>query len=206
MFPKPKQSRQFTIFRILGSICLMGLVATGIFWKNFSSERSRSTTGVQTQCEKPRRAVPVVQASLDVVRQETAAASVVTATPGVPYVVNQVVLPDFTKIEDFQQWSKRWSLANAAQRAALTEEGIALAGMRRPEFKALIVSDPERALAVAVPRVIRQDLPAAIQELLEQPVSIKGELYVYFSKAAPGVQIPAADSVVRSFEASGIRY
>ena len=206
MFPKPKQSRQFTIFRILGSICLMGLVATGIFWKNFSSERSRSTTGVQTQCEKPRRAVPVVQASLDVVRQETAGASVVTATPGVPYVANQVVLPDFTKIEDFQQWSKRWSLANAAQRAALTEEGIALAGMRRPEFKALIVSDPERALAVAVPRVIRQDLPAAIQELLEQPVSIKGELYVYFSKAAPGVQIPAADSVVRSFEASGIRY
>ena len=206
MFPKPKQSHQFTISRILGSICLMGLVAIGIFWKNFAAEQPHSTTRIQTRHEKPRSAMPAVQAPSDVVGQETAAASVVTATPEVPNDANQVALPDFTKIEDFQQWSKRWSQANAAERAALTEEGIALAGARRPEFKALIINDPERALAEAVSRVIRQDLPVAIQELLEQPVSIKGELYVYFSKAAPGVQIPAADSVVRSFEASGIRY
>ncbi len=198
---KPKQSRRFNIFQILG---LIGLVAIGIFWKKFPPDQTHPMAEVQPPRAKPRPAAAAAQIPADAVRQETAA--VVPATSKFPNVASRIALPDFTKIEAFQLWSKRWLQANSAQRAALTQEGIALAEVRRAEFKALIVSDPRRALAEAVPRVIRQDLPAAIQNLLEQPVSAKGELNVYFGKAAPGVQIAAADLILHGFEADGVSY
>lgn len=78
----------------------------------------------------------------------------------------------------FTEWSARYLSADAAGRAALVEEGVRLAHLRRPAFKDLIQADPKDALAKAVPMVVRQKLPASIVALLEERISGKGGLEV----------------------------
>ena len=70
--------------------------------------------------------------------------------------------PDFRKVVAFNDWARQWQAADAAGRTAMQAEGVRLAAERRAEFKALIATDPQRALEQAVPRVILQDLPAEI--------------------------------------------
>jgi autotransporter-associated beta strand protein len=120
--------------------------------------------------------------------------SQIAGLPATPMVV------DFTKIESFKKWSLKWQEARPAERSVLTAEGVAMAKTRRPEFKKLIITDPQRALAEAVPRVIRQDLPKEIKELLETPVSTQGEYNVYYGKPLPGAKIVAEDLTKRYFE------
>ncbi len=87
-------------------------------------------------------------------------------------------VPDMARLDAFDAWSKRWEQADAAGRAALAAEGPGLAAARRPEFKALIASNPRLALERSVPRVVRQDLPEEIATQLEQSISAKGEYRV----------------------------
>src|SRR5690606_14227634 len=75
--------------------------------------------------------------------------------------------PDWTPIRLFQEWTEQWQAADAQGRSDIIAEGWELAKKRRPEMKALIVTDPQRALEQAVPRVIRQDLPDKITAELE---------------------------------------
>ncbi len=114
--------------------------------------------------------------------------------------------PDFKKVVAFNQWAKQWQAADAPAREELRAEGLRLATERRPEFKALIVADPRRALEQAVPRVIRQDLPAEIAAQLEQPVSATGALNVY--RGRPEGDIPVGTELtLRYFEtAAGASY
>ena len=88
---------------------------------------------------------------------------------------------------DFQKWSARWQAAAEPERGALAAEGRALAAARRSALKALIVSDPERALERAVPVAVRRTLPADIAALLETRVDGTGSLEVMAADAAgPG--------------------
>ncbi len=109
--------------------------------------------------------------------------------------------PDLQKIAAFADWAKQWKSALPAQRGQMLAQGRALAEARRPEMKRLIRTNPREALVNAVPRVIRQDLPAEIVEQLEQPVSAKGNYKVYLGKPQAGVVLPeGAELAVRYFE------
>ncbi|MCX6853970.1 MAG: hypothetical protein NTV80_03590, partial [Verrucomicrobia bacterium] len=79
----------------------------------------------------------------------------------------------------FDSWSQSYLAAVDAERAALLEEGVKLAKARRPTFTQIIQSDPRKALAEAVPMVVRQKLPAEIVAELEERVADRGELRVY---------------------------
>ena len=107
--------------------------------------------------------------------------------------------PNFAKIVAFNDWAQRWQAADAGGRNAMREDGLRLATERRPEFKSLIVVDPQRALERAVPRVIRQDLPLEIVAQLERQVSASGDLNVYRGRPQ-GAVIPGQELTLRYFE------
>jgi hypothetical protein len=122
------------------------------------------------------------------------------------WVSEPVSRPDFTKIEAFNAWLMQWSEAAPADRAALVPLGTLLVTERRPEFKALIASDPRLALEQAVSRVVRQDLPDEIVAQLEEPVSATGDYNVYLGRPGPEEEMPAGGLTLRYFEARGMSY
>ena len=90
---------------------------------------------------------------------------------------------------DFSAWSDRWLGAPAAERAALVAEGVALAGARRAELKAMIRNDPQAAIAAAVPLAVRAQLPEEVSALLEQRVSGEGRLAQLGVLGVPGEHV-----------------
>lgn len=103
------------------------------------------------------------------------AQSVAVAAAGAPAAAVQSGLPEFDR---FNAWLARYLAAAPADRAALLAEGRELAAARRAALARLIVSDPERALGLAVSMVARQQLPAELLALLEDRVSGRGSLGV----------------------------
>ena len=86
----------------------------------------------------------------------------------------------------FKDWSRRHAAADAAAKAAFEAEGVELARARRVALAALIQSDPKRALELAVPLGVRRALPAAVEALLEERVSARGDLMVVAVLPLPG--------------------
>jgi M6 family metalloprotease-like protein len=86
----------------------------------------------------------------------------------------------------FRAWSERYRHAAPADRTALEAEGIELARVRRAEMRALIEREPARALALTVPAVVRQELPAAVLAELETRVAGRGELMTLETSAPDG--------------------
>ena len=76
----------------------------------------------------------------------------------------------------FRAWVQRYAGADAAGRAVLEPEGVALARVRRGVMKRLIEREPARALAVTVPADVRALVPAAVAGELEARVAGVGEL------------------------------
>ncbi|MCW1914016.1 putative Ig domain-containing protein [Luteolibacter sp. GHJ8] len=131
----------------------------------------------------------------------TASAEQSADTPGFgKWVSEPIPEPDFAKIDAFDNWLGRWTAADDVEKRALRLEGAELSAARRPEFKALIASDPRLALERAVSRVIRQDLPQEIVDSLEEPVSATGDYNVYLARPAPGEEVPGP---LRYFEIPG---
>ncbi|WP_035601007.1 Calx-beta domain-containing protein [Haloferula sp. BvORR071] len=122
------------------------------------------------------------------------------------WAAEKVVEPDFAKIAAFDGWLERWQAAAPEERRGMRAEGRKLAIERRPEFKALIATDPREALERAVPRVVRQDLPAAIADALESPVSATGDYNVYLGKPSEEKVVPKDGLTLRYFEAQGVSY
>jgi uncharacterized delta-60 repeat protein len=104
----------------------------------------------------------------------------------------------------FADWTARYLNATAAQRTGLLIEGLDLAQQRRAALAALIPTDPEQALADAVPMVVRQQLPAEILALLEERVSAQGDLELLAGSSSPGQA--AAVSIYRSTLINGREY
>jgi autotransporter-associated beta strand protein len=74
---------------------------------------------------------------------------------------------------------RRWTAALPAARAgADLQHGLELAQQRRHELLALIEKNPRRALELAVPDSVRQQLPEEIVALMEERVDAQGDLLV----------------------------
>ncbi len=104
------------------------------------------------------------------------------------------------KAEPFTEWTARFLTTPAQDRPALVAEGVQRAAARRPVFKKLIQEDPRRALAEAVPMVVRQQLPAEILTQLEQRVNGVGALRVYQGVPAEAAPTPTKSLTVRKVE------
>jgi hypothetical protein len=78
----------------------------------------------------------------------------------------------------FRQWWDGYQAAPADERPSLEEAGRQLASRRREEMVDMIQSNPRRALELAIPDRVRDQLPATIQSLLEEPFSARGDLDV----------------------------
>ena len=76
--------------------------------------------------------------------------------------------------EEFRHWAAR----PAARTGADLQHGIELAQQRSHALLNLIEKNPRRALELAVPDALRQQLPEEIQSLLEQRVDAQGDLLV----------------------------
>lgn len=93
------------------------------------------------------------------------------------------------KFGAFRDWSERYRAAGLAERPALAAEGVSLAQARREELGALIRSNPERALELAVPFAVRRDLPAEVGQLLEERLDGHGDLAVLAATPLPGQKL-----------------
>lgn len=89
----------------------------------------------------------------------------------------------------FENWFTDFRRTDAAAQAALAATGLPLATARRAALKYLIETDPQRALAVAVPPGLRAELPADIQALLERRVDSRGGLEVSISHLGQAARI-----------------
>ena len=93
----------------------------------------------------------------------------------------------------FADWCARYEVAMDSERSAFVAEGIALAQARREELANWIRTDPERALAAAVPEMQRRRLPAEIVAFLEERVSGQGELARVAALPEPGGTVTQAE-------------
>ncbi len=129
-----------------------------------------------------------------------AAAKVADAPPAPPAVVASSApaagvspgmaadAPPATKA--FRGWAATFLAATPADRGAMEAQGKALAAGHTQALAALIRRDPERAIANAVPMVIRQDLPQSIVSLIEDRVRVRGALEVYGNVPDPDAPVP----------------
>lgn len=189
----------------LATAALLAAIFISVLLWNFSWKGApQPAIATARPAENPASPLPIPAAAADA----PAPASAETALPADfgAWAGEEVREPDFAKLAAFEGWLERWQAATPAERQALKDEGAQLAAERRPEFKALIVSDPKRALATTVPPLIRQDLPARIVALLETQVSAVGDYDVYFGRPAPGTVVPEKALSLRYFEAQGVSY
>lgn len=91
-------------------------------------------------------------------------------------------------INGFDNWLTQYVQASPSDRKLLEKEGLALAEHRRAEMTSLIRANPEAALAMAVPYKTRMELPLAIVDLLETPISATANYEVFAFCLAPGQQ------------------
>lgn len=77
--------------------------------------------------------------------------------------------------EEFRRWTEELPAAGVGEGL---QAGIRLAQQRRNELLRLIEKNPRRALELAVPHAVRQQLPEEIQSLLEERVDAQGDLLV----------------------------
>jgi Ricin-type beta-trefoil lectin domain-like len=108
---------------------------------------------------------------------------------------------------NFAQWVNRYIETAANERSEMESEGVELAHARRDFLKAEIAKDPRRVLADALPMTLRQQLPEAVEGLLEDRVNGYGDLFSLHttpaedgSGAAPTTDLARIDG--RSYKAS----
>lgn len=94
-----------------------------------------------------------------------------------------------TLLKRFAGWSEAYAKANPEERAAMLQEGGALATARREVMREMIQKDPQRAIERAVPYSVRKELPPSILALLEVPISGSGDFNVLAGVPAPGKKL-----------------
>ncbi|MBC8041266.1 MAG: hypothetical protein H7Y06_12040, partial [Opitutaceae bacterium] len=82
--------------------------------------------------------------------------------------------PKIPELERFARWLNAYRASASAARAGMEADGVALAKARRPVMKALIIEDPEQALALRLSPQERGALPAAVLAHLEREISGTG--------------------------------
>jgi uncharacterized protein (TIGR03382 family) len=107
--------------------------------------------------------------------------------------------------EAFRDWLSRYLSADQVGRAELEASGVRLAELRRTSFRALLLDDPQTALAIAVNPVERAALPASIARFVEQWRDGIGTLHVIAATSDEGAPLErfvtfnaAPDEVLRA--------
>ena len=102
--------------------------------------------------------------------------------------------------EPFRGWVRAdLGSTDEAERREMLEEGLELVEARRAAFRAKIVADPRGAMESAVPMVVRQALPEAIEARLERRVAAVADVEVQAVSEGSGPEEP----VVRYFTRFG---
>jgi alpha-tubulin suppressor-like RCC1 family protein len=89
-------------------------------------------------------------------------------------------------IESFRTWAAAYLAADVQKKKVLEVEGKDLAVAHTRELASLIPKDPQLALAMAVPMVVRQKLPNEIVSLLEERPRLRADFEVYGNAPLPG--------------------
>lgn len=110
----------------------------------------------------------------------------VQSVPSRSVVPVSIPVPVALSVQDFRDWSGAYLKVEGAGRAALLEQGKALAREHTQEIARLIRLDPQQAIAQAVPMAVRQKLPPEILALLEQRPRLRGDLEVYANVPVEG--------------------
>src|ERR1700690_4113744 len=105
----------------------------------------------------------------------------------------------------FQSWASRYEIAaTAGAKAGLISEGVVLAKQRRALLADLVKSNPQKALALAVPAALRSGWPQEISDELESRVSGIGDFSVLGVLAATNG--PALEPIQRFVHLGGHTY
>ncbi len=104
------------------------------------------------------------------------AATQPAAAPATVLPMASTPKPD-AKFAEFRAWTNE-AVKPGGKPGDFVARGVTLARERRAALAQLIVEDPERALAEAVPPLVRQQLPAEIVSQLEVPVNTRGDFTV----------------------------
>ncbi len=125
-------------------------------------------------------------------------------TPAQPLAVREMKT---SAVVAFAEWSARFlEKQTAEERQAMVSEGIALASSRRAELKSLIATNPREALAASVPPVVRQQLPRAVVERLEERVNEEAFFGVLGALPGAGSEVgPAIRRQVRTDDGANYR-
>ena len=106
----------------------------------------------------------------------------------------------------FDRWATQFVSASTDEKRALLDQGITLASARRTELKGLIATDPQKALAMAIPPVVRQQLPRAIVERLEERINEAAFFGVLAALPGAGSEVgPAIRRHVRTEDGGNYR-
>ena len=131
-----------------------------------------------------------------------------------PIVQEAIVSPARTEVAmgsalatvAFDRWATYFVSASADEKRALLDQGITLASARRTELKGLIATDPQKALAMAIPPVVRQQLPRAIVERLEERINEAAFFGVLAALPGAGSEVgPAIRRHVRTDDGGNYR-
>lgn len=114
-------------------------------------------------------------------------------------------IPKEPAFAGFRAWVDRFEQAPESERPALEAEGVALARRRREELRDLIVSDPRRALELAIPHAVRSRLPGTVVGQLEERVEGQGDYEVLAAVAAAGAE-GTVPGVMRKVVMDGRRF
>ncbi|ATC64306.1 hypothetical protein CMV30_10265 [Nibricoccus aquaticus] len=144
------------------------LVAALVLWNRPPTHRAPAST--------PASALTASDSSTTSTPLASDSSTLITSSSPAPSLADTTGLP--AEFARFNDWLSRYLTASPADRTALLVEGRAHAATRRAVLARLITTDPRRALALAVPMVARQQLPADILALLEERVSTRGSLGV----------------------------
>ena len=154
---------------------LVGLVLLAMLWPQVPKDVASPSVVPEQRAEvtpQPSHSIiPAAQAVEPAVAAAGAAAPQTARSP-VP-VPLPLPLEDPPVFRLFNQWAATYVNAKPSERAAIIPAGVALAAERRQALAELIPADPQRALGLAVPFVIRQKLPPEVVEKLEERVSAK---------------------------------
>ncbi len=91
-----------------------------------------------------------------------------------------------SRFSRFDDWTERYIRATALEKSRLEAEGVELARERRAKMADTIQADPKKALELAVPFAVRQELPGSVISQLERPLSRRGTLAVLAALPAAG--------------------
>ena len=93
---------------------------------------------------------------------------------------------ELSAVDAFHGWLTRYLEAPSNKQTELLAEGMALAETRRTALREIIVEDPQRALELAVPPIVRQSLPLALAQRLEERINERAFFGVLGSLPAEG--------------------